>query len=268
MVNREFVIPTANVARVLRVPRASVKRVESRDSFWLDGTTLALVPLADVLGLASGQTTPDSTAPLTVLVLDHDRTCIAFAVDQVVGEQEVLAKPLGRLLRRVQNLAGATVLGTGRVVPILSVPDLLQTAAGCTRTTVSETGPGTAETVRARRVLVADDSITARTMLQTILESAGYEVRTAPDGAAAYAVLHSETFDLVVSDIEMPRMDGFELTKRIRAEPNLAELPVVLVTARETKEDRERGLDAGANGYIVKSSFEQSNLLEVIERLV
>jgi two-component system chemotaxis sensor kinase CheA len=267
--HREFVIPTANVARTLRVTRASIKPVEGRDSICLDGTTLALVPLAAVLGLAPSQTTADGTAPLTVVVLDHGRACLAFAVDEVVGEQEVLAKPLGRLLPRVRNLAGATVLGTGRVVPILSVPDLLQTATICTLTTATETGPGAAgQVVRAKRVLVAEDSITARTVLQAILESAGYEVQTATDGAAAYAALRSATFDLLVTDVEMPRMDGFELTKRVRAEPQLAELPVVLVTARETKEDRERGLDAGANGYIVKSSFEQSNLLEVIGRLV
>lgn len=105
-------------------------------------------------------------------------------------------------------------------------------------------------------------------MLQTILESAGYEVQTAADGAAAYATLRSETFDLLVSDVEMPRMDGFELTKRVRAEPRLAGLPVVLVTAREAKDDRERGVDAGANGYIVKSNFAESNLLEVIAGIV
>jgi two-component system chemotaxis sensor kinase CheA len=263
--NREFVIPTANVIRVVRVMRASVRRVENRDSICLDGMTLALVRLAEVLGLAPSQTTGDSTAPLTVLVLGHGQASLAFAVDQVMGEQDVLAKPLGRLLPRVRNLSGATVSGTGRVVPILSVLDLLQTAAGCTQTTV----PGAAEkTVRTKRLLVVDDSITARTLLQSILESAGYDVKTAPDGAAAFNALHTDPFDLVVSDIEMPRMDGFELTKRIRGEPKLAELPVVLVTAREAKEDRERGLDAGANAYLVKSGFDQTNLLETVRGLL
>ena len=263
--HREFVIPTASVVQVLRVPRASIKPVESRDSICLDGTTLALVRLADVLGLASGQNDGDDTAPLAVLVLEHGGTRMAFVVDQVMGEQEMLAKPLGRLLPRVRNLAGATVFSTGRVVPILGVPDLLQAAAGYGRT-VGPDAP--AETVRTRRLLVVDDSITARTVLQNILESAGYEVKTAPDGAAAFAALRAEPYDLVVSDVEMPRLDGFELTKRIRGEPKWTELPVVLVTARETKEDRERGLDAGANAYIVKSNFDQSNLLEVIGRLL
>jgi two-component system chemotaxis sensor kinase CheA len=190
---------------------------------------------------------------------------MAFVVDRVVGEQEVLAKPLGRLLPRVRNLAGATVLGTGRVVPILNTADLLQTAAGCTPATSSVAA---AATIQANRLLVVDDSITVRTLLQNILESSGYSVRTAPDGAAAFDALQTGSFDLVISDIEMPRMDGFELTKRIRGQPALAELPVVLVTARETKDDRERGLEAGANAYIVKSSFDQSDLLAVIGKLI
>ncbi|MEI7436682.1 MAG: response regulator, partial [bacterium] len=162
--------------------------------------------------------------------------------------------------------AGATLLGMGRVVPILSVPDLLQSANGCGQT-ASASGVQ-AETARIRSVLVVDDSITARTLLQNILESAGYAVKTAPDGVAAVNMLRSEPFDLVVTDLEMPRMNGFELTKRLRGEPGLAALPVVLVTAREAKEDRERGIAAGADAYIVKSNFEQSNLLEVIGRLL
>ena len=267
--NREFIIPTANVARVVRVTRASIKHVENRDSIYLEGTTLALVRLADVLGLVAGPTAGGNTAPLTVMVLDDGQTRMAFAVEHIMGEQEVLAKPLGRLLPRVRNLAGATVFGTGRIVPILSVPDLLQTATGCARAMGPEPGASaSAETARVRRLLVADDSITTRTLLQSVLESGGFEVKTAPDGAAALALLRTEPFDLVISDVEMPRMDGFELTTRIRAEPTLAELPVVLVTAREAKEDREHGIDAGANAYLVKSSFDQSNLIEIIGSLI
>jgi two-component system chemotaxis sensor kinase CheA len=264
--NRDFVIPTTNVVRVLRLPWASVKRLENRDSICLDGATLSLVRLADVLGLTPVPAVAADNAPLTLLVLGQGQACMAFAVEQVVGEQEVLAKPLGRLLPRVRNLAGATVFGSGRVVPILDVSDLLATAVLRSQTTRPE--PGTEEAIRAKRLLVVDDSITTRTMVQSILDSAGYEVKTAPDGSAALNTLRNERFDLVISDVEMPRMNGFELTKRIREDPALAELPIVLVTAREAQEDRERGIDAGANAYIVKSSFSQGDLLEVIGRLI
>ena len=117
-------------------------------------------------------------------------------------------------------------------------------------------------------MLVAEDSITSRMLLKSILESAGYKVKTAVDGMEAFTLLRAEHFDLVVSDVEMPRLSGFDLTARIRADKKLAELPVVLVTALETREDRERGIDVGANAYIVKSNFDQSNLLDVVRRLV
>lgn len=115
---------------------------------------------------------------------------------------------------------------------------------------------------------MAEDSITSRTLLKSILELAGYKVKTAIDGADALAVFATEAFDLVVSDVEMPRMSGLELTARIRAGKRLAQLPVVLVTALDSREDRERGVDVGANAYIVKSSFDQGNLLEVVRRLI
>jgi two-component system chemotaxis sensor kinase CheA len=121
---------------------------------------------------------------------------------------------------------------------------------------------------RTGRILVAEDSITARTLLKNILETGGYQVTTAVDGADAFTQLRSGEFDLVVSDVDMPRMSGFELTTKIRLDKKLGELPVVLVTALESRPDRERGIEVGANAYIIKSSFDQSNLLNVIQRLL
>ena len=117
-------------------------------------------------------------------------------------------------------------------------------------------------------ILVVDDSITTRTMEKNLLEAAGYQVRVAVDGSDAWRLLKSEKFDLVVSDVDMPRMDGFDLTARIRGDRKLAELPVVLVTALESREDKERGIEVGANAYLIKSTFDQSNLLAIIRRLV
>jgi two-component system chemotaxis sensor kinase CheA len=121
---------------------------------------------------------------------------------------------------------------------------------------------------KKQSILVVEDSITARMLIKNILEMAGYQVKTAVDGVDAFTTLKTEDFDLVVSDIDMPRMNGIDLTSRIRSDKKIAELPVVLVTALESREDRERGIDVGANAYIVKSSFDQSNLLEVVRRLV
>jgi two-component system chemotaxis sensor kinase CheA len=124
------------------------------------------------------------------------------------------------------------------------------------------------EESRRKSILVVEDSITSRMLLKNILESAGYDVQTAVDGADAWATLKTGNFDVVVSDIEMPRMDGFELTAKIRSDEKFKNLPVVVVTSLESREDRERGIDVGANAYIVKSSFDQSNLLSVVKRFV
>ena len=169
------------------------------------------------------------------------------------------------LLARVRNIAGATVLGTGQVVPVLNVSDLLKSAI---KVSVAEQEPLVAEETERKSILVVEDSITARTLIKNILAGAGYDVKSAVDGLDAYTMLKVEDFGLVVSDVDMPRMNGFELTTKIRSDKKLTDLPVVLVTALDSREDRERGIDVGADAYIVKSSFDQSNLLEVIKRLI
>jgi two-component system chemotaxis sensor kinase CheA len=244
-----------------------VQTVEGRETISLAGRTVALVRLADVLELARGET-DSGRAAFPVVVLGDGGQHIAFAVDAVLDEQEVLVKRLAKPLVRVRNIAGATVLGSGQVAPILNVADLLKSArkaAGAAARAAVETRPAEVE---SKAILVVEDSITSRMLLKGILEAAGYRVRTAVDGMDALAALRAERFDLVVSDVEMPRMNGFELTAKIRADRKLADLPVVLVTALETREDRERGMEVGANAYLVKSSFDQSDLLETVRRLI
>jgi two-component system chemotaxis sensor kinase CheA len=204
---------------------------------------------------------------MPVIVLTSGEKRITFLVDEVLQEQEVLVKGLGAQLKRVRNIAGATVLGTGKVVPVLNVSDLMKSAMRLAASPRKETAAGKAP-AGAGRILVAEDSITSRTLLKNILETAGFLVMTAVDGADALAQVRSNDFDLVVSDVDMPRMNGFELTARIRADKKLSELPVVLVTALGAQKDREYGIEAGANAYIVKSDFDQSNLLEIIRRLL
>ncbi|HZL46310.1 MAG TPA: response regulator [Opitutaceae bacterium] len=266
---RLLVVPAAQVERVARASPDDVRTVEGRETISFDGRAVALVQLADALELPPVERKDTPSAGVTVIVLGSGEQRIAFAVDAVLDEQEVLVKPLVKPLSRVRNVAAATVLGSGKVAPILNVADLLKSArkvAGVqARVAAAGTAPALAET---RTILVAEDSITSRMLLKGILESAGYNVKIAVDGMEAFTLLRAERFDLVVSDVEMPRLNGFDLTARIRADKKLAELPVVLVTALETREDREHGIDAGANAYLVKSSFDQSNLLEAVRRLI
>jgi two-component system chemotaxis sensor kinase CheA len=263
-----FIFPTTSVERVIRVNKEEIKTVENRETIQINGQAAALVRLEHVLELAPSSSSSHSSGIAQVVVIASLEKRIGFLVDEVLNEQEVLVKNLGKQLPHVRNITGATVLGTGKVVPILNVSDLIKSAVKVA------TAPGrttaAAEEVKAKKksILVVEDSITARTLLKNILESAGYDVRTAVDGVDAFTSLRTEDFDLVVSDIDMPRMNGFDLAAKIRADKKLSELPVVLVTALESREDRERGIEVGANAYIVKSSFDQSNLLEVIKRLI
>ena len=264
-----FVIPALSVERVTRVAQQDIRTVENRATITFDGQVIALVNLGDVLELPRQRSTENTSATVALAVLGTGHQRVAFQVEEILGEQEVLVKSLGRQLMRVRNIAGASVLGTGQVVAVLNVSDLLKSAVKR-----AAPPPVLAEfselhaVAEKRSILVVEDSITSRALIKNILESAGFRVTTAVDGVDAYTTLKTGTFDLIVSDVEMPRMDGFDLTTKVRADKQLAALPVILVTALDSREHRERGIDVGANAYIVKSSFDQSNLLDVIQRLI
>ena len=258
-----FVVPTAKIERIRRVARAEIRRADGRETILHEGAEIPLVWLDEVLDLPLHATVG---AQVELMLLGPAERRVAFAVDAVLSEQEVLVKNLGKPLLRVRHFAGATILGSGTPALILNAAELLQSAlrpAAAPRPARPQEAPQ-----RTRSILVADDSITARMLLKNILESAGYRVTTATDGMDALTALQARAFDALVSDVEMPRLDGFELTTKVRADEKLAALPVVLVTSLGSREHQERGVAVGANAYIVKSSFDQSNLLEVLSLLV
>jgi two-component system chemotaxis sensor kinase CheA len=190
---------------------------------------------------------------------------VGLLVDEVLGDREVLVKDFEPPLIRVRNVAAAGLLGAGELVLVLRPTDLV---AGVAQQLARRPGRSDGDApAEPPSVLVVDDAVTTRAMERGLLELAGYQVRVAVDGVDAWTALKSDDFDLVVSDVDMPRMNGFELTEKIRADARLSDLPVVLVSALEAREDKERGIEVGANAYVVKSSFEQSNLLEIINRL-
>ncbi|QLC74744.1 response regulator [Pseudomonas sp. LPB0260] len=261
---RTFAIPALAVERCLRLPAGALKNLENRPSLALDGRVLPVWALADVLGLSD---TARSGDELTLLVLKVHGEPFVLLVDELLGDQEITVKNLGKQLLRVRNLLGATLLGDGQLVPILHPGDLYRSALNVGAGSLQRRD-GEAPGATAQRLLIAEDSFTSRGLLKAILEGAGYQVTTANDGLEAWNALKQGAFDLLVSDVEMPRMDGFTLTTRIRGDRELAELPVVLVTALHSAEDRARGLEVGASAYLVKSGFEQDSLLDAIRRLI
>jgi two-component system chemotaxis sensor kinase CheA len=262
---RLFIIPTTDVERTVRIKQEEIRTVENRDTLSLEGIAIPLVKLSRVLELSERN---DGSPLITILILESQGKRIGFCVDEILTEQEILIKSMSHPLSRVRNIAAATILGSGKVVPVLNVSDLVKSAAiSAVRPEKPPVTP-TEGTAAKQNILVVEDSITSRMLLKNILETSGYTVKTAVDGIDAISQLKTEKFDAVVSDVDMPRMNGFNLTEKIRGDKKLAELPVVLVTALGSREDRERGIDVGANAYIVKSSFDQSNLLETLRRLI
>jgi two-component system, chemotaxis family, sensor kinase CheA len=257
----------SSAERIKRFHRKDIKTVEGRETVDLDGRAVAYVSLADVLGMPR-RGSDAAQMYVECVVLGSGEGRIAFGVEAVLNEQEVLVKNLGAPLVRVRNIAAATVLGSGTPVLILNTADLLRSAVRAASTSRYVPAPTVDKESKPSRVLVADDSVTSRMLIKNILETSGYAVETATDGLEALTTLRHREFDLLVSDVEMPRMNGFELTTNVRADAQLNEMPVVLVTSLSSREDKERGIDAGANAYIVKSSFDQSDLLSVISKLI
>ncbi|MGL1891380.1 MAG: response regulator [Spirochaetaceae bacterium] len=264
VVDQLFVIPAMNVERVGRINIEDIKTIENKETINHQGRTILLVELSDVLGIHRSSETSKS---IPYIIIRSGDKIIAFSVQAILNEEEVLVKSLGKQLPRVRNIGGATVLGSGMVVPVLNVSDLLKSASKTKLVLISRENSDEKQK-KKNSILVVEDSITSRILLKNILESGGYLVKTAVDGIDAFTQLKTEVFQLVVSDIQMPRMNGFELTKKIRNEKTFSELPVVLVTSLESREDQEKGIEVGADAYILKASFDQSNLLEVIGRFL
>jgi two-component system chemotaxis sensor kinase CheA len=259
-----YALHTSAVERVLRVEQT--RNIGGRLMFEHEGLAVPLAILADLLDGKPTRAPLDQHGPSIVALVGAGAQRVGLVINDVIGEQEVVVKPLGYPLLRVRYIAGATILGSGRVVPILNVADLTRSAS---RTGTVAALPRPANTGQRRlRVLVADDSLTTRTLERFILEAAGYEVALAGNGVEARSLLDEREWDVLVSDVDMPELDGVALTAQLRQVPRFRELPIILVTSLASPEDRERGLQAGADAYMVKSSFDQDQLLRMIQELV
>lgn len=263
---QDFIMPTHHVQRVMRLPKEQIRMMEGKETIIMDGQVLPFVPLGQLLSLPKGQENFGDKF-CTVIVIKALEKMIAFGVDRILGEQDVLVKGMGNQLLRIKNTMATTITEWGQVIPILNPQDLVKSAISGTLRFFPQQEKENEENAK-KRILLAEDSITSRMLLKSILEAAGYEVRAAVDGAEALAIFKSEQIDLLLSDVEMPHMDGFTLSEKVRASDKGKELPIVLCTSLESNADRQHGIEVGANAYLEKSSFSQSNLLDVINKLL
>lgn len=259
-----YALPGTSVRRLLRAAPGDIASIGNVQTVLVDGVAVPVSPLAALVGKPSGPRPNEGKVAL--VVVSAQGVDVAIVVDELIEEREVVVQSLGPRLDAIGTASGVIVLPSGRLSLILN-PSVLVARA---RTAGSGTALFAAPVLeqRRRRVLLVDDSLTTRTLERSILESAGYIVLVASDGVEAWALLQERGADVVVSDIEMPRMDGLVLTETIRSSPRFRDLPVVLVTGRARDEDRVRGLAVGANAYLVKSAFDQANLLETIAQVL
>ncbi|MGB3208146.1 MAG: response regulator [Crinalium sp.] len=263
-----YAIPVEFVDTTLLVKQHDIFSIEGRDTLLLDSQPVSMVWLSDMLEISSTvvnkKLTDSQQLPCIILKVGQER--LGVVVNALLDEQDVVLKPQSKLLKRVRNISGATILGTGEVCMVLNPQDLLKSVRGKTVSVSPQISVGQA--TGKQKILLVEDSITIRTQEKRILESAGYEVVTAVDGLDGYDKLRVNYFDAIISDVEMPRLDGLSLTAKIRQHKEFSEIPVILVTSLAKDEDKKRGAEAGANAYITKGNFNQQLLIDTLKRLV
>ncbi len=262
-----FAFPIPSVNECLRVDQKEISTIEGRMAFSLRGHIIPLLSLSNVLGIRSSIDEGKKNPLLWVVLVGDSQRQIGFIVDEIVGEEEVFIKSLGRFLGKVKYVSGAVIMSNGEVIVVLDVEDLLKHSP--LSLPISKIQGELVNPSRKKgRILVVEDAFSTRELERSILENKGYWVDTAVDGLDALNRLAMESYDLILSDIEMPRMDGFELCRALKSNEAYKRIPVVMLTAMQKEEDKRRGMEVGAAAYLVKSHFDQANLLEIIERLI
>jgi two-component system chemotaxis sensor kinase CheA len=256
-----FGVPLASVQEAVTV--TETLSLSGRKALEIRGTSIPFCDLADLLGADA----PPLALRAPAIVVTSARGRVALACDHLIGQSEVIVKALGPLLASVSGYLGAAILGDGRVA--LLIDPAAATSSGPRAGRSEAAAPLSVAPDLVRTLLVVDDSFMVRELQRSILEAAGYHVETAKNGLEALDRLAaSSEIELVVTDVDMPEMDGLALTAAIRANADWHSLPVIVVTSRRSDEDRRRGVEAGADAYMVKDSFDQSALLETVAQMI
>ena len=262
-----YAFPLARIDRVIKVGKHELQVVENHQYIKLDGQNIGLVPAQQVLELDQAQSGSDE---LALIVISGRSERYGLAVDRVLGERELVVRPLDPRLGKVPNISATALMEDGTPLLIFDVEDMIHSihtllSGGRLRKIISS---DTRQRKPQKRILVVDDSLTVREVERKLLENNGYGVDLATDGAEGWNKARSGDYDLVISDVDMPRMNGIELVGLIRADARLKNVPVVIVSYKDREEDRLRGMEAGANYYLTKSSFQDESLLEAVLDLI
>lgn len=263
-----YAFPLAHIERMCDLEAADIVQVEGRQHFWYEGRHVGLVAASQLLQRPVNQ---GHQPTLKVVVIRERDTIYGVAVERFIGERTLVVLPLDERLGKVQDISAGALLDDGSVVLIVDVEDMLRSVDKLLNTgrleRIARHGDQAVEVAR-KRILVVDDSLTVRELQRKLLLNRGYDVAVAVDGMDGWNALRSEDFDLLITDIDMPRMDGIELVTLLRRDNRLQSLPVMVVSYKDREEDRRRGLDAGADYYLAKASFHDDALLDAVVELI
>ncbi|UHG99286.1 hybrid sensor histidine kinase/response regulator [Pseudomonas sp. 7-41] len=263
-----YAFPLAHIERMCDLAPDDIVQLEGRQHFWHEGRHVGLVAASQLLQRPPGQGNDET---LKVVVIRERDAVYGIAVERFIGERTLVVLPLDDRLGKVQDISAGALLDDGSVVLIVDVEDMLRSVDKLLNTgrleRIARRSQQAAEAPR-KRVLVVDDSLTVRELQRKLLLNRGYEVAVAVDGMDGWNALRSEDFDLLITDIDMPRMDGIELVTLLRRDARLQSLPVMVVSYKDREEDRRRGLDAGADYYLAKASFHDDALLDAVVELI
>ncbi len=262
-----FALPLTRVEKVMKLSASDIHAAGGRQHAFLNGERLEILSAAQVLELDGPS---ESTTSNQIVVVQGPQGRLGLAVDRLVGQRELSLQRLDSRLGRLQDVSATALLDNGDPVVVLDINDLAITAAHFSTGSRYRPLGAEKETIArgVRRILVADDSLTVRELERKLLVGRGYAVETAVDGADAWNALRSGNYDLLVTDIDMPRMDGIELSRSVRADARLRDLPIIVVSYKDREEDRTRGLEAGADFYLPKSSYQDESLLKAVNELI
>jgi two-component system, chemotaxis family, sensor kinase CheA len=263
-----YALPVEFVQTNLLVSRQEIFALEGSQTIAIDGQPISVAWLADLLELPAIAPNSLKSAtkmlPCVVLQVGNDR--LGLLVDALLDRQDIVLKPQSKLLKRIRNVSGATILGTGEVCMVLNPQDLLKSLQK--KPVALQASESIQQAKTKQKLLLVEDSIIIRTQVKRLLEGAGYDVTAAVDGADGFNKLRARNFDAVISDVQMPNLDGLGLAAKIRQHKEYQELPIILVTTLASDEDKRRGAEAGANAYLTKGTFDQKVLLDTLNRLI
>jgi two-component system sensor histidine kinase and response regulator WspE len=262
-----YAFSLSRLERVMHLDKEDIMEVEGLQYLVRQEENIGLVPGWQVLGVEEGTRNREDYP--VVVIGEERRGLYAISVDRILGERELVVQELDADLGKVPNISSGACMETGEPVLVIDVDDMVRSTEQILHAgNLQKTSTELHRSQYVKRVLVVDDSITVREVEVRLLQSAGYLVDDAVDGADAWNTVRKGDYDLVVTDIDMPRMTGIELTRRIRGDHSLAEIPIIVVSYKDRSTDREEAMEAGANLYVSKSSFQDEGLLKAVEELI